>query len=424
MVCKVKQLDYDSYSTLSAMSSKEIQIEMFPAGNGDAILISLGKSRILVDGGYSSTYKRSLKLRLEEIAAEGGTLSHIIVTHIDADHISGIIKLLQDNGMHSSPQVIPIGQIWHNSYRHLYLPDKIDGEFASDSKPDVEIPTKQHIDDADEASQDVSFRQGTSLGATILEGGYKWNNDFHGKAVSSDISNPVRIDEDLTLTVLSPTYTDLEKMGKKWLDEISKWYDGELNEDAFFDDAFEKLMDGEKKPSLQRSGRDVSGGRDWVTKYLPEWNESRDEDNSITNGSSITFLIEYKDKKFLFLGDAIPSKVYAQLALLNPGLSEPFHVDVLKVAHHGSLTNNSPNLLNMVHADHYLFSSNGKRHHHPHFETLSLIVRSNPEKLKKFYFNYYQERFRILKDYDMQVKYNYEVYFPEKRVKGYLKLEL
>jgi beta-lactamase superfamily II metal-dependent hydrolase len=79
-----------------------ISIEMFPAGNGDSILVCFDQHIILIDGGYTSTYRDHLKPRLKELDAQGLRLSKFIVTHIDSDHITGAIDFIEDNG----PQTI------------------------------------------------------------------------------------------------------------------------------------------------------------------------------------------------------------------------------------------------------------------------------------------------------------------------------
>jgi phosphoribosyl 1,2-cyclic phosphodiesterase len=51
---------------------------------------------------------------MEEIYSQGGKLDLVVVTHIDGDHIDGILYLLklQDRG---NP-VPSIGALWHNSW--------------------------------------------------------------------------------------------------------------------------------------------------------------------------------------------------------------------------------------------------------------------------------------------------------------------
>ena len=70
-----------------------MRIKMLPALNGDCILVEYSPAHfILIDGGYVDTYQNYLLPKLKEIAARGGSLDLLVVTHIDSDHVSGIIK--------------------------------------------------------------------------------------------------------------------------------------------------------------------------------------------------------------------------------------------------------------------------------------------------------------------------------------------
>nr|WP_228725629.1 MBL fold metallo-hydrolase [Klebsiella quasipneumoniae] len=71
---------------------------MYPAQNGDAFLLSTGRTNILIDGGYASTFYSYIQKDLEELAAKNACLNLVIITHIDADHIGGIICLLASYG--------------------------------------------------------------------------------------------------------------------------------------------------------------------------------------------------------------------------------------------------------------------------------------------------------------------------------------
>jgi glyoxylase-like metal-dependent hydrolase (beta-lactamase superfamily II) len=92
---------------------------MYPARNGDAFLIRSSGRNILVDCGYASTYQQFVADDLLEISASGERLDLIVVTHIDADHIGGLIELLDANGPHTPRRVVEIDDIWHNSLRCL-----------------------------------------------------------------------------------------------------------------------------------------------------------------------------------------------------------------------------------------------------------------------------------------------------------------
>ena len=75
------------------------RIEMLPAAHGDCLWIEYGTGRqvhrILIDGGPAHTYPQ-LRERILHLPASDRCFDLLVVTHIDADHIEGIIRLLRD----------------------------------------------------------------------------------------------------------------------------------------------------------------------------------------------------------------------------------------------------------------------------------------------------------------------------------------
>ncbi|MCU7876385.1 MAG: MBL fold metallo-hydrolase [Candidatus Thiodiazotropha sp. (ex Lucinoma borealis)] len=73
---------------------------MLPARHGDCLWIEYGElaapHRILIDGGTSGTFQ-DLKKRFEAIPETQREFELLVVTHIDADHISGVLKLLESD---------------------------------------------------------------------------------------------------------------------------------------------------------------------------------------------------------------------------------------------------------------------------------------------------------------------------------------
>jgi hypothetical protein len=101
-----------------------------------------------------------------------------------------------------------------------------------------------------------------------------------------------------------------------------------------------------------------------------------------------------------------------------------YHVDVLKVPHHGSDRNISPEFFNTVNADYYVISANG-RDDNQSIDTLKCIIESNNKgnNCKKIVFtNNTRNIVKILEEYD-QKKYNYECIFL-KRSEDFLTLNL
>jgi hypothetical protein len=240
------------------------------------------------------------------------------------------------------------------------------------------------------------------------------------------------LENDIRVTVLNPTNESLDNLATKWYNYLKVRFTDAINEDAFFDDAFELMMEEIRQTELDKTIQqdEILGGgaHDWVEQYAIAF---EDEDRSETNASSITFLLDYQGKKMLFLGDAIPSQVIGQIQELITADDQPLHLDVLKVAHHGAWSNNNPVIFELITADYFLFSSNGFRHHHPHLSTLaSILKKCRTASTKTFAFNYRQlDRLMVLDDPIIQEKYNYKVLWPEvnswgQGTDGYLKIHL
>jgi beta-lactamase superfamily II metal-dependent hydrolase len=71
------------------MKSALMKINSLSAYRGDSYVISWGQYALLIDGGMPSTYGHILR------AIEGKTLKAIFVTHVDYDHIGGIINIIK-----------------------------------------------------------------------------------------------------------------------------------------------------------------------------------------------------------------------------------------------------------------------------------------------------------------------------------------
>ena len=70
----------------------------FPAEHGDSIMISVeneSEYNILIDGGVTSTYRNYIKQEICRIINKGSRIDLVVCTHIDADHIGGLVQLLE-----------------------------------------------------------------------------------------------------------------------------------------------------------------------------------------------------------------------------------------------------------------------------------------------------------------------------------------
>ena len=129
------------------------KVTMLPAHVGDAIWIEYGPKegphRVLIDGGTSPTAAEVLNGRIEKLGA--GAFELLIVTHIDTDHIGGIVSMLRKL---STPKVFK--QVWFNGWINLAPETKeflgpIDGEKLTTLIHDLKLPWNEGFDTDDHA---------------------------------------------------------------------------------------------------------------------------------------------------------------------------------------------------------------------------------------------------------------------------------
>lgn len=369
-----------------------MRIINLPALNGDCILVEFQTSHyILIDGGYVDTYENYLLPTLKEIESRGGKLDVVVVTHIDGDHISGIIRLLED-------MPIGIGEIWYNGYRHI--------QSVAVTTEDKETFVHRSIckESQSEECKPISAKQGCTLSALIARNGIPWNIPWKGNTIMAPMSFTLG---DAIIHVLSPNNEDIGALESFWKKRLIK--DGLLKKahsEEFWDDAYEFSL-SKDMPGFHLHEKKVSKSYD----LLKLCKEAYEPDGSASNGSSISFVLETKGKRLLFLGDSHSETVVVSLRALYGEEKVPYIFDAVKLSHHGSYNNNSPELIKLIVSDKWLVSTNGDKYNHPDMPTLAHIITKG--KGMKIYFNYYLPICKELSDGLYHKDFYFEIITPE-----------
>lgn len=339
-----------------------MKVDFLKANNGDSILISFQdnekiKRNILIDGGMPQTYFNSsqndygeLHKIIEEIKCKKEKIDLLILTHIDEDHIGGILKWFElDKEAHQL-----INKVWFNSGRTIAK------YFNEKENEDLNVYLNLF------SSTETSVRQGKTF-EDYIDKNNIWDKEIIKCGKIADF-NGVKIE------ILSPNELLLEKLLKE-----------------------------HKK--LKNNYFTVGKSKDWSTNiedFIFEENENFkfEKDNSVTNGSSIAFLLTKDEKKFLFLGDSHPDIILDSLARLGYNKSNPLKVELLKISHHGSCKNTNRDLLEAIDTNNYIISTSSESHNHPDKRTLSRIINKNPNAI--IYFNYDEVRRTIFSKKDFQ----------------------
>lgn len=375
--------------------SSFFRVQMLPARGGDALWIEYGRGgqtfRILVDGGYRKTI-RGVSKRIREIArANGGVCRFdlVVVTHVDTDHIEGIIELL------GSDLPIQIGDLWYNGRRHLELP-----------APKRRTPEST-----------LAGKHGHFLDTAIGKLGTPWNGLFDEKAVVLPSDNaPIELDlpGGMRLTLLSPTTRKLKALAPEWDDSVEE---AGLN-GASYDEVIRKMEKLHYKTDALL-GRTKPPSRVDVPKLL---REGPSEDGGVENGSSIAFIAEYEGRSILLAGDAHADVLIQSIDKLPSRWKRNgrLRVGAVKLAHHASKNNVSEALLEKLDTQTFLVSTNGERHYHPDQEAIARVVagawRGTAAARKKkpvdLLFNYRSDYSAVWDVKRLRDRYHFRTHYP------------
>lgn len=353
-----------------------VRVEVLPARLGDCLIVECPRPgrptwRMLVDGGPPDTWE-VLKARIEALPVADRYLDLVVITHIDSDHIGGLIPLLSHQ-----IQGLTIREVWFNGPPHL--PDPV-------------------------TRLTRSVRQGERVNALFAPGTQTrsdspspspppWNAMFDGAAVATaaEADFEIRqIPDGPRLTVLSPTMHRLAHLSHKWTESLDRAVRGEPEDQL------------PPKEPLQPLG-----------DLLKLADSRTDRDRSVPNGSSIALLLEHRGASALLTGDAFGNVLGAGLlGLARARNQHQLPVDLFKLPHHTSRANVSRALVALAPARHYVTSTNGDRFDHPDDIAVARVAVDSPSGAT-LWFNYTTERTLRWARPDLMEDYNYSARYPD-----------
>ncbi len=344
--------------------SKVFRVRLLPALHGDCVWIEYGEegsiSRVLIDGGPVGAYP-ALRAEIERLPPEQRTFELMVVTHIDADHIDGVVKLMRHPELGAK-----FNEVWFNGWPQLAtLPTLAPATEAS----------------ADEGRGPIS---GSYLDHMLIRSGAACNARFRERAVcvADEGALPrVRLGCGMELTLLSPTVEKLRSLRATWSQAFAKL--GREPGDADFVQS--KLDNDRRFRGDEGAALAVPAGLDEAAAL------AQDLDAAVANGSSIAFVAEYADQRCALLGDAHAPLIEKSFRRMASARGESkLRLAAVKLSHHGSKGNTTPGLVRAIDCRNYLVSTDGSIFHHPDDEAIQCVVAyAKPVRL---FFNYQSER--------------------------------
>jgi hypothetical protein len=265
----------------------------------------------------------------------------VMVSHLDADHITGVLDLFadlrkaRDNG--NSPPY-DIASLWVNTFKDglattgAVKPAEVTAGVSLASLGDGIVPKGLSLD-KDVLADLASVGQGVRLRDDARALGTNTNDPFEDVVMAPVTgAKKVPIGDKLSFTVIAPSVQRIEALKADWAKKT----------------AAKKVSPAE------------------LAAYV---------DRSVYNLSSIVVLAEFEKKRMLLTGDARGDDILAGLRDAKLLKKERMRVDLLKVPHHGSERNFEQEFFEQVTADHYVISADGK-YGNPDVETLRMLTEA------------------------------------------------
>jgi hypothetical protein len=363
-----------------------VKLTVFQAGKGDCLLLT-GRdgTNILIDGGMRDDYRRHVAGALGRLAEADERLDLVYLSHIDQDHISGVLQLLDDvvawrvfdfqrsrNNTRfpqpERPRPPVIANVWHNGFRDQVADNSGEIEDLLAVRASIlaasNDPGLQELAPID-GELATSIREGLELSQRVgpEQLGIPLNKQFKGRlALVRDGQQPIRFGG-MTVSVIGPFRRDLDALRRDW----NEWLETHR----------------EQLSSLRRRmARDAARLTGTETAALSEplalaARELGDRSRvTVPNLASLMLHVEEKGHTILLTGDGHAADILKGLEKTKKlDRDGRIHVDVLKVQHHGSEHNIDAAFLGRVSADTYVHCANGE-HENPDLRVVQAVVDS------------------------------------------------
>jgi beta-lactamase superfamily II metal-dependent hydrolase len=337
------------------------------AAYGDCLILEFGTAAnrrfVLLDGGPSGTYVSFLRARLQQIGAAGRDVERAILSHVDSDHIAGLLELFTELRQQQAP--VAVNELWHNSFAQTIGDGNNIQARAQAMLANVAGASSLMASSSDELK---TIAEGHKLRLDALTLNMPLNVGFQNTLVSLDTS-PASIQwGNLEVTVVGPTKTNLDNLKQAWIDWLDAHEGPLVNGDPFV-----AAMADQSKPNLS---------------------------------SIMLHITDDTGKTALLTGDGRGDHLLQGLGQANLlSANGTIHVDLFKLPHHGSDRNVTKTFFKKVTADEYIASANGKDGN-PDYSTLSWLVQVAKDQGRAITIHVTNETpstINLVEDFDPQV---------------------
>jgi Metallo-beta-lactamase superfamily len=365
-----------------------MKLKIFQSEKGDCLLLEGAKGgRILCDGGMAGSMRKVVRTELAKLRKKKHAIDAAYVSHIDQDHISGVLALLEDElewrvfdhhkkNRHTGfkapkvPRPPEIKALWHNGFSaQLRGAAKPVEDLLAAAAPALIATREPKLMNVGEELYDIATSIPEAIKVSRLAAPKMLGiplNKIPGVAGPAKLlmvrstNKPFRIGS-MKLTIVGPTNKELASLREGW----NNW----LKEN---DEAVRKI-DRELKKRMAEFSTSLTAG---APIDLRDWNGIPDfKGVTAPNIASLMFMVEEDGKRLLLTGDSQQDFILAGLKTTGFLANGHLHLDVHKVQHHGSEHNLDEDFVRQVSADDYVFCGNGQSQN-PDLGVIEMVFES------------------------------------------------
>ena len=334
----------------------------FFCGMGDCIFLMLENGchtlNIMVDcGKYTNEIDNFVKTKLKN------KIDYLIVTHIDNDHINGLITMLTQNSD------LVIEHIIYNCYQRVMSNRK---QWTEKMRENVSRLYGQLPIVIDMISQDINEEKAVTLAECILRK-EEWNRTWQREYVT-DESPAIKLTNNMgRIIFLSPSQAALDQLDKKYRklfwQQLSNQKEEEYEKEETIYEALMRITQLDEDEEIKEENvNDCTINEHTLEQYACQSLSKMDDNNM----ASIAFVWEHQGHRILFMGDADPTQVSKAIEEVYKDETKPVIFDLIKVSHHGSAHSTSCGLMDVIDSERFFFTGGGKER--PSLQTLGRII--------------------------------------------------
>lgn len=353
----------------------------FASGVGDCIFLQLkdGDSmfNIMVDCGKFTTDIESFVIN-----QCGNHINLLVVTHIDNDHVDGLVEMLEKYS------ALQIDKILFNCYQNV-----ADEVYSASAEiiQDIEKLTNNLPSRSIKTDGKINMEKASTL-ASLLLSKDEWKNAWHRTGYIHKGLDPIPLGGNFgRIVLLSPNENALNVLDEEFKREYLRLTHHKIEDEQFegkevLFELVSRIVSLKKKEKELKKQHKTAG---LIDKYSDEkWDAALAfEPKSVTdeNTASIAFVWEFNNHRILFMGDAEPD-------LIKDSIIEKYgdgnHLfKAIKVSHHGSKHSTSIGLLGVIDSNDY-FITGGNKSDKPSIEAIAKIVTRQDEQERTIHYNY------------------------------------